>query len=130
MTTSQKCKIIKQILAEEFGRDNVSVRKGTGTASHWIEVTVWVVNETRRAEVKTREIISNYKPTIELSTYYTDDPVAEERNCLLVNIRKLYKCGHKPEAHPALSRFGHGDICSTCGTREAFEGDFISVLNQ
>jgi hypothetical protein len=26
---------------------------------------------------------------------------------------------------PARSRFGHGDLCSECGTREAFEGDFI-----
>lgn len=27
--------------------------------------------------------------------------------------------------YPALSRFGHGDICSDCGVKEAFEGDFI-----
>jgi len=27
---------------------------------------------------------------------------------------------------PALSRYGHGDLCSDCGRREAFEGDFIS----
>lgn len=26
---------------------------------------------------------------------------------------------------PARSRFGHGDLCSDCGRREAFEGDFI-----
>lgn len=26
---------------------------------------------------------------------------------------------------PALSRFGHGDLCSDCGRREAFEDDFI-----
>ena len=129
MTTSQNCKVIKTILAEEFGRDNVSVRKGTGTASHWVEVTIWVIEEMRRAEVRARDIISNHKPTIEISTYYTDDPVAERRDCLLITVRKLYKCGHKHEAHPALSRFGHGDICSACGTREAFEGDFINVLN-
>ena len=27
---------------------------------------------------------------------------------------------------PARSRYGHGDLCSECGEREAFEGDFIS----
>ncbi len=27
---------------------------------------------------------------------------------------------------PARSRFRHGDLCSDCGRREAFEGDFIT----
>lgn len=27
---------------------------------------------------------------------------------------------------PALSRFGHGDICSDCGVNEAFSGNFIT----
>lgn len=27
--------------------------------------------------------------------------------------------------YPALSRYGHGDICSDCGVREALQGDFI-----
>ena len=26
---------------------------------------------------------------------------------------------------PARSRYRHGDLCSECGQREAFEGDFI-----
>ena len=26
---------------------------------------------------------------------------------------------------PALSRYGYGDICSDCGTKEAFQGNFI-----
>jgi len=26
----------------------------------------------------------------------------------------------------ALSRYGHGDICSECGTQEAWSGDFIT----
>jgi hypothetical protein len=38
-----------------------------------------------------------------------------------------YTCGHAHEAHPALSRYGHGDICSQCGTREALQGDFITL---
>ena len=28
---------------------------------------------------------------------------------------------------PARSRYGHGHLCSECGLREAFEGDFIST---
>jgi hypothetical protein len=28
---------------------------------------------------------------------------------------------------PARSRHGHGDLCSECGHREAFEGNFIAV---
>ncbi len=27
----------------------------------------------------------------------------------------------------ALSRYGHGDLCGDCGTREALEGDFIKA---
>ena len=27
---------------------------------------------------------------------------------------------------PARSRHGHGDLCSDCGYREAFEGNFIA----
>lgn len=27
--------------------------------------------------------------------------------------------------YPALSRYGHGDLCSDCGMLEAFNGDFI-----
>ena len=29
---------------------------------------------------------------------------------------------------PAQSRYGHGDLCSECGLREAIEGDFIREL--
>lgn len=28
---------------------------------------------------------------------------------------------------PALSRYAHGDLCSECGQREAFDGDFIGA---
>jgi hypothetical protein len=35
-------------------------------------------------------------------------------------------CGEElTSIHVALSRYGHGDICSDCGTIEAFKGDFI-----
>lgn len=33
---------------------------------------------------------------------------------------------HIIEGYPALSRYGHGDICSNCGTLEALLGDFIA----
>ena len=28
---------------------------------------------------------------------------------------------------PARSRYGRGDLCSECGQREAFEGDYIGL---
>lgn len=31
-----------------------------------------------------------------------------------------------PDPRNALSRYGHGQICTHCGLREALEGDFIS----
>lgn len=34
-------------------------------------------------------------------------------------------CGHT-DKRPALSRYGHGDICSACGQKEAMEGDFLA----
>lgn len=130
MTTKEVCKVVKLILAEEFGIENVSVRKGTGTACHWVHVTIWTAGDRRAAEQKARDLVYSYKPKIDFSTYYTDDPVAEERDCVLFQTNRLYPCGHKWEARPALSRFGHGDICSQCGTREALEGDFIGVLKE
>jgi hypothetical protein len=38
-------------------------------------------------------------------------------------------CGHRDD-HPALSRYGHGDICSYCERKEAGEGDFLTVIKQ
>lgn len=36
-------------------------------------------------------------------------------------------CGEElTSLETALSRYGHGDICSECGTLEAFNGDFIN----
>lgn len=39
-------------------------------------------------------------------------------------------CGEPMEniSH-AISRYGHGDICSECGRREAFFGDFIKQFS-
>jgi hypothetical protein len=34
-------------------------------------------------------------------------------------------CGRMYSDYPALSRYGHGDICSNCGMEEALTGDFI-----
>jgi hypothetical protein len=31
-----------------------------------------------------------------------------------------------PKVLNSLSRYGHGHICTECGAKEAFEGDFIS----
>lgn len=34
-------------------------------------------------------------------------------------------CDKKMSIYPALSRYGHGNICSDCGVMEAMLGDFI-----
>jgi hypothetical protein len=42
--------------------------------------------------------------------------------------KKCLGCGgplDQEEVRNALSRYGHGYICSDCGTREALQGDFI-----
>ena len=37
-------------------------------------------------------------------------------------------CGEElTSLSPALSRYGHGDICPDCGTAEALYGDFITT---
>lgn len=39
-------------------------------------------------------------------------------------------CGEElTSIESALSRYGHGDICSECGVREALEGDFIKKID-
>jgi hypothetical protein len=35
-------------------------------------------------------------------------------------------CKHHIPGFPALSRYGYGNLCSDCGTREALEGNFIA----
>lgn len=56
--------------------------------------------------------------------------MATEQAAALIKSEKGDECpgcnsrmGEKTER--ALSRYGHGELCSECGTREAMEGDFI-----
>lgn len=49
------------------------------------------------------------------------DELAEESRCPGCDKRLA-----DIHAFPARSRFGHGDLCSECGNREAFDGDFIN----
>ena len=52
---------------------------------------------------------------------------------LLAEIRETSRCPGCDcrfadiNSFPAWSRYGHGDMCSDCGRREAFEGDFIRI---
>lgn len=54
-----------------------------------------------------------------MSKKYTKDSICPGGNHLIVAERG---------DHPALSRYGHGNICSEDGTREALYGDFITTL--
>lgn len=44
MEMKEKTKVIKTALAKDFGPKNVSVTKGTGTASGWVTSTVYVMH--------------------------------------------------------------------------------------
>jgi len=41
--------------------------------------------------------------------------------------KKCVGCDRIYSGYPALSRYGHGEICPKCGTQEALTGDFIGT---
>lgn len=89
---------IKVILAEEYGKKAVSVRKGRGTAHDWVYVTIvlpgknkpkkWEEQSAKEAEIikKTEKIIDEMKH-VTLARYYPDiGPHADYSSCLRVSI--------------------------------------------
>jgi len=104
MTQSERTRAIKQALIPEFGRTNVSVRQGQGTAHYWVCVCVRVpapkvprrlkarfrkehaVRESVRDKIK--ELIA--KSDIRLDQYMTDyGPLSEQHpyaDCLSIEI--------------------------------------------
>ena len=82
---------------------------------------------TRIIKFLENEVKSNLpgKPAKQTKTGFRYYTVFEEGQTVAVNPVETLVCGHANETFPALSRYGHGDICSSCGVREAFEGDFL-----
>lgn len=91
VSTSEKTKIIKAALAKVYGNKNVSVRKGTGTASGWIHATVITADASHNNRLEI-EIIAKKalrEHGTEFFTYLSDDGFNDNyRDCFLVQIEK------------------------------------------
>ncbi len=96
---SRRTRAIKRVLAPEFGRKNLSVRQGRGSAHHWVSVCVRILKKSPRdlearlqkesdIRKKVEEIIVS--AGIRLSQYLTDyGPASQEHpyaNCLSVTV--------------------------------------------
>ena len=81
-------KAIKNALSEKYGRENISVRKDTGTASGWILVKVLIdstdVLNFREIENDIKRIIK--ETNVELYSY--SDDMGYDHDCLLINIER------------------------------------------
>lgn len=105
--TKEVAKIVREALNERWGRQNVSVRKGTGTATSWVEASVSIpmpkecgceahypycticrdiLNEAND-EAQKRVYSAMEKAGAEFSTYYSDDGYNTERSCFLLSVR-------------------------------------------
>lgn len=103
--TTERNKIIKKVLSEKYGRKNVVVRAGKGTASSWVEIGVTtpkpaceniktnghcsVCREMERDLVKEIEDISRKelaKHGMKFSTYISDDGYDSERECTRTDV--------------------------------------------
>lgn len=100
--------IVKKALAERFGRENVSVVKGRGTASGWVEAEILTdaahdcFCQPRepycdRCREKLREIgeegrkivyLAMEKAEAKFSTYYSDDGFGNDRDCFLLQVHR------------------------------------------
>jgi hypothetical protein len=96
---SKRTRAIKEVLVPKFGRKNLSVRQGRGSAHHWVDVLVRLpkkVPEDSKAqfqeesEIRERieEIITS--AGIRLSQYATDYGPASQKhpyaNCLSITV--------------------------------------------
>ena len=96
---SRRTRAIKGVLVSEFGRKNVSVRQGQGTAHNWVYVRVCIPKEApqdlgarlrEEADVrgKVEKIIG--EAGIQLSQYATDYGPASQKHpyesCLSVSV--------------------------------------------
>lgn len=104
MTYAERTRTCKKILAAIYGHKNVSVKKHTGTAAHWVEINVYVsthegctcVMPSGRlwgcqtckivASKVEREVEAALKD-IEFSTWYSDDGMDDKpRKALTIHV--------------------------------------------
>ena len=99
MDSKKRNQIIKAALAERFGYPNVSVKSGTGTARHWVEVrlTLWQDREKGYITEKGMRVAQNMaveearriveKTGVKIDTYISDDGFDSEGQCLLIQAK-------------------------------------------
>lgn len=104
-------RFIKNALGSRYGRSNVRVASGTGTARAWVEVMVRIArphdcycekgNELCRMCLDARKNASNEARKIayaaqaksgeQFASYCTDDPSAESRDCFMLQVQLIEK---------------------------------------
>lgn len=81
------CAPVKKSLVEKYGRQNVSVKSGTGTARNWVEVKINIEGQgdleaERKIEKEALVIARNTLATQNLSfSTYGDD-----RECVMISV--------------------------------------------
>ena len=105
---AKRNRAIKKILSKEFGRENVRVRGGRGTAYGWVDVTVTIpanfritdggfytqeakeaMNQTQRRVI---EILKREGLWEQLGIYYDDMPDASERREITIDVKFKEGC--------------------------------------
>lgn len=86
--TSEKCKIIKKALKLDYPSEKFRVYKGSGTASHWIQIRAPQSLSLDRASynlIQERAVKALKEAGTEPSTYCSDDGYNSEYYCLNVD---------------------------------------------
>lgn len=90
ITTSEKCKVIKKHLQFIFGRKDIGVYKGTGTASHWITINMprELHGQPAYSMIKTLAIKALEDKGMKPDTYISDDGYDSKGTCISVHFNK------------------------------------------
>lgn len=106
VATKEITKIVKLALVERWGRENVSVRKGRGTASHWVEASIEIPHAhdchcqpmqfycdrcrfaqiEAAAEARKRVEIAMEHHETKFSQYSSDDGFGDDRDCFILQV--------------------------------------------
>lgn len=106
VSSTEVTKIVKRALAGRFGQKNVSVKKGSGTASGWVHADIEIPKPTdchcepdktycgrcreqlNATADEARKIVyaAMEAAGAEFSTYYSDDGTSDEHDCFLLQV--------------------------------------------
>jgi len=102
MNTAERNRAIKKVLSREFGRGNVKVRGGRGTAYGWVDVSVTIpvdfqVSNGLYYTEKAKEVMDQTRSRIiqllereglwdQLGIWYDDDPNSTERKQIIIDV--------------------------------------------